>query len=165
MDNLINPQNASFLLQLYDEYLRDENSVDPKWKSFFSNLPGDASLDLNVERPASWASSKTEIIASDRDDSAAVSNETRLPAHDFDVRQSILDSLRAIAMIRAYRQRGHLIAKLDPLELMKTEYLEELHPESYGFKKDDYEKKIFLDGVINKQYSSVKEILNFLRDK
>ena len=35
MDNLINPQNASFLLQLYDEYLRDENSVDPQWKSFF----------------------------------------------------------------------------------------------------------------------------------
>ena len=61
MDNLINPQNASFLLQLYDEYLRDENSVDPQWKSFFSTLPGDVSLDLNVERPASWATSKTEL--------------------------------------------------------------------------------------------------------
>ena len=107
MDNLINPQNASFLLQLYDEYLRDENSVDPQWKSFFSTLPGDASLDLNIERPASWATSKTEIIAADRDDTAAVSNETRLPADDFDARQSILDSLRAITLIRAYRIRGH----------------------------------------------------------
>ena len=35
---------------------------------------------------------------------------------------------------------------------MKTEYLDELHPESYGFKKEDYEKKIFLDGVTNRQW-------------
>ena len=68
-------------------------------------------------------------------------------------------------MIRSYRQRGHLIAKLDPLGLMKSEYLEELHPDSYGFKKDDYEKKIFLDGVINKEHSNIREILKFLREK
>ena len=66
-------------------------------------------------------------------------------------------------MIRSYRQRGHLIAKLDPLELLKTDYLDELHPESYGFKKEDYKKNIFLDGVINKQHSSIREILNFLK--
>ena len=68
-------------------------------------------------------------------------------------------------MIRSYRQRGHLIAKLDPLGMMKSEYLDELHPESYGFKKDDYDKKIFLDGVTNKQYSNIREILKFLKDK
>ena len=43
-------------------------------------------------------------------------------------------------MIRSYRQRGHLIAKLDPLGMMKSDYLDELHPESYGFKKEDYDK-------------------------
>ncbi|GIR55077.1 MAG: hypothetical protein CM15mP62_25480 [Rhodospirillaceae bacterium] len=80
MDNLINPQNASFLLQLYDEYLRDENSVDPQWKSFF--YLAWMVLDLNIERPASWATSKTEIIGAGRAHSAAVSSETRLPADD-----------------------------------------------------------------------------------
>ena len=74
-------------------------------------------------------------------------------------------SIKAVAMIRSYRQRGHLIAKLDPLGLMKSEYLEELHPDSYGFKKDDYEKKIFLDGVITKRHSNIREILKFLREK
>ena len=44
-------------------------------------------------------------------------------------------------MIRSYRQRGHLIAKLDPLGLIESDYLDELHPESYGFKKEDYKKK------------------------
>ena len=74
-------------------------------------------------------------------------------------------SIKAVALIRSYRQRGHLIAKLDPLNLLKVDYLEELHPESYGFKKEDYEKKIFLDGVINKQVSNIKEILGFLKEK
>ena len=50
------------------------------------------------------------------------------------------NSIKAVAMIRSYRQRGHLIAKLDPLQLLKSEYLAELHPESYGFKKIDYKE-------------------------
>ena len=56
-----------------------------------------------------------------------------------------------------------MIAKLDPLGLLESEYLDELHPESYGFKKEDYQKKIYLDGVINKQHSNIREILNFLK--
>ena len=66
-------------------------------------------------------------------------------------------------MIRSYRQRGHLIAKLDPLELLKSDYLDELHPQSFGFKKEDYKKNIYLGGIINKQNSNIKEILGFLK--
>ena len=73
------------------------------------------------------------------------------------------DSISAVALIRAYRQRGHLLAKLDPLGLMQTEYLDELHPEYYGLKKENYDKKIFLGGVTNKEYANVKEILSFLK--
>jgi 2-oxoglutarate dehydrogenase E1 component len=47
--------------------------------------------------------------------------------------KSNANSIKAVAMIRSYRQRGHLIAKLDPLGLLKSDYLDELHPESYGF--------------------------------
>ena len=84
---------------------------------------------------------------------------------ELEIIKSNANSIKAVAMIRSYRQRGHLIAKLDPLGLLKSEYLDELHPESYGFKKEDYQKKIFLDGVTNKQYSNITEILNFLREK
>ena len=73
------------------------------------------------------------------------------------------NSIRAVALVRAYRQRGHLIAKLDPLSMMKTDYLDELHPEYYGFKKDDYKEKIYLDGVTNREYSTLKDLLSFLK--
>ena len=75
------------------------------------------------------------------------------------------DSIKAVSMIRSYRQRGHLIAKLDPLELIKSDYLDELHPESFGFKKNDYQKNIYLrwsDQWITES-SNIKDILDFLK--
>ena len=46
---------------------------------------------------------------------------------------------------------------------MTTEYLDELHPEYYGFDKKNYDKKIELNGVINREKASVREILQFLK--
>ena len=66
-------------------------------------------------------------------------------------------------LIRAYRIRGHLIANLDPLNLQKKEEHLELRPETYGFKKDDYNRKIFLDGVLGIQFGTLKEILKILK--
>ena len=54
-------------------------------------------------------------------------------------------------LIRAYRIRGHLIANLDPLNFKKKMNIE-LNPETYGFTKKDYNRKIFLDGVLGLKY-------------
>ena len=48
-------------------------------------------------------------------------------------------------LIRAYRIRGHLIANLDPLSIQKKEEHPELKPENYGFKKNDFNRQIFLE--------------------
>ena len=45
-------------------------------------------------------------------------------------------------LIRAYRIRGHLIANLDPLSIQKKEEHPELKPETYGFERKDYDRKI-----------------------
>ena len=72
-------------------------------------------------------------------------------------------SVKAIALIRAYRIRGHLIANLDPLGMMERKYLHELHPSDHGFKKEDYKSKIYLNGYLDRNYATVNEILTFLR--
>ena len=66
-------------------------------------------------------------------------------------------------LIRAYRIRGHLIASLDPLSIQKKEEHSELKPENYGFKKHDYNRKIFLDGVLGLQYADLNQILEILK--
>ena len=65
--------------------------------------------------------------------------------------------------IRAYRIRGHLIANLDPLDIQKKEEHPELKPETYGFTKKDYDRKIFLDGVLGLQNASLKKIIEILK--
>ena len=49
--------------------------------------------------------------------------------------------LKLVAMIRSYRQRGHLIAKLDPLELLKSEYLMNFNQNLMVLKKKIIKKK------------------------
>ena len=63
------------------------------------------------------------------------SNSQIIATNQINSSRSNEDSIKAVSMIRSYRQRGHLIAKLDPLELLESDYLDELHPESFGFKK------------------------------
>jgi 2-oxoglutarate dehydrogenase E1 component len=57
------------------------------------------------------------------------------------------DSVRAIMLIRAYRIRGHLVANLDPLDLMIRSEHSELKPETYGFTKNDYNKKTYCGNI------------------
>ena len=66
-------------------------------------------------------------------------------------------------LIRAYRVRGHLIANLDPLQLQTRNDHPELMPETYGFKELDYNRKIFLDGVLGQEEATLKEILHILK--
>ena len=56
-----------------------------------------------------------------------------------------------------------MIANLDPLKMMDRKYLHELHPEDHGFKKKDYDKKIYLGSYLDTGYASINEILNKLR--
>ena len=47
--------------------------------------------------------------------------------------------------------------------MMERKYLNELHPNDHGFKKEDYNKKIYLNGYLDRDYASVNEMLLFLR--
>jgi 2-oxoglutarate dehydrogenase E1 component len=77
--------------------------------------------------------------------------------------QATRDSVRALMMIRAYRARGHLHAKLDPLGLSQGEPHPELDPASYGFTEADYDRKIFIDNVLGLEFATVREMVAILR--
>ena len=156
----LHKSNNSFLEEMYLKFVNNDPTLSPSWKKYFDEL-GDSSEDIIKEiNGPSWSPSKKVSIRENQN----LPYQNR-KFKEIDEIESNSNSIKAVAMIRSYRQRGHLIAKLDPLELLKSDYLEELHPEFYGFKKDDYKKKIFLDGVINKKFSNIKEILEFLRKK
>ena len=80
-----------------------------------------------------------------------------------DTKKKKRQSIKATALIRAYRIRGHLMANLDPLGMMERKYLNELDPSNHGFKKEDYNKKIYLREYMDRKYATINEILSFLK--
>ena len=76
--------------------------------------------------------------------------------------RAIIDSVRALMLIRTYRVRGHLAAKLDPLGIEKRGSHWELNPESYGFSASDYDRPIYLDKVLGLERATLKTILDKL---
>jgi len=153
--------NSSFIEQMYLQYVNKDSNLPDSWKNYFDEIGDEVDIIIREINGPSWSPKKNQIYI--KESKKKIEEFTEMSEQE--IIKSNANSIKAVAMIRSYRQRGHLIAKLDPLGMMKSEYLDELHPESYGFKKEDYNKKIFLDGVTNKQYSNVKEILEFLRNK
>ncbi len=156
----LSKSNSTFIEDMYLKFINKDPSLPDSWRNYFSEIGDQDEVVVKEINGPSWSPSKKVSINKDQNVDKGNQNQEELFS-----KESNANSINAIAMIRSYRQRGHLIAKLDPLGLRETDYLDELHPESYGFKKDKYESKIFLDGVINKQYSNISEILKFLRDK
>ena len=67
-------------------------------------------------------------------------------------------------LIQVYANRGHLIAKLDPLGLEKRAPHPELEAATYGFKESDYDRPIFIDGVLGRESATLRQIMAILRD-
>ncbi len=156
----LSKSNSTFIEEMYLKFVNKDPSLPDSWRDYFSEIGDQADEVVNEINGPSWSPSKKVSINIEQKLNNGNHKQDELVS-----RESNSNSINAVAMIRSYRQRGHLIAKLDPLGLRETDYLDELHPESYGFKKEEYNNKIFLDGVINKQYSNISEILKFLRDK
>ncbi len=154
--------NAEFIHQFYSDYLSDPNSLPESWKRFFDGLRENDKLILKDLKGPSWSPvRKIKKIN-------FINNITKERKNDEDLsfsstKQASQDSVRAIMLIRAYRIRGHLISNLDPLSIQEKKEHPELKPENYGFTKRDYNRKIFLDGVLGLQYADLNEILKLLK--
>ena len=146
--------NSTYIADLYEKWLNDPRSIDDGWNNWFADLKSNGSLnDIPTwarGKPYSFEKPKAEKIQK------SLSNEQ--------IRQATIDSLRAVMMIRAYRARGHLKAKTDPLNLAKVNEHPELSPEFYGFTEADYDRHIFIDHVLGLETATLRQILSTLED-
>ena len=166
--SFLNKSNSAFIEQMYLKYINNDLDLPESWREYFSGMEDGIQEVIKEINGPSWKPLSKKIDLDEIQNKIEAKEKKYFNNNEkFNfqvVANSNKDSISAVALIRAYRLRGHLLAKLDPLDLMKSDYLDELHPEYYGFKKDDYDKKIILNGVINRESSSIREILKFLRE-
>ena len=149
--------NATFLADLYARWATDPASVDPSFAELFSAMNDEARSVLEDATGASWAprTSSTNGEAAPATSSVQVSDEQ--------IRAITIRSLRALMLIRSYRVRGHLEARLDPLGLTIPAPHAELDPKTYGFTEADMDRPIFIDNVLGRESATLREIMTILR--
>ena len=172
--------NAEYVEQLYARYAENPGAVDESWRAYFASL-GDAPADAKAEAAGpSWARADWPPQANDDltaaldgqwpadpkaagDKIKAKAAEKGVEITEDQVRLAVLDSIRALMIIRAYRIRGHLIADLDPLGMRDGTPHPELDPRTYGFSDADMNRPIFIDNVLGLEVATMNEIIAIVK--
>ncbi|MEO0960995.1 MAG: 2-oxoglutarate dehydrogenase E1 component [Pseudomonadota bacterium] len=171
--------NAQYLEQMHHRYAQNPSSVDARLRAYFDGLKDDPGAVATEANGPSWARPDWPPLANGDLVSALDANWGETESHlkgkiegkassagvsltDEQVRAATLDSIRAIMMIRAYRIRGHLIAKLDPLNIEPPKDHPELNPKSYGFTDEDMDRPIFIDHVLGLETATINEMMEIL---
>ncbi|SLN22995.1 2-oxoglutarate dehydrogenase E1 component [Roseisalinus antarcticus] len=171
--------NADYIEHLYARYAENPGAVDESWRSFFQSLgdapgtpqaeaagpswqradwPPQPSDDLTAALDGQWPADPKDAKAAG-DKIKAKAKEQGIEITEQQVRAAVLDSIRALMIIRAYRIRGHLVADLDPLGMRSQTPHPELDPTSYGFTKADMDRPIFIDNVLGLEVATMAEII------
>ncbi|MBC6408009.1 MAG: 2-oxoglutarate dehydrogenase E1 component [Rhodobacteraceae bacterium] len=171
--------NAAYLAQMQARYAQNPGAVDAQWRAFFAQLGDDAAAVESAIAPLPWmpidghaqalGATTAETTTADEDlVQKAQEAESKIRAkaadkgvnlNDQALRRAVLNSIRALMLIRAYRIRGHLVANLDPLGLHNHPLHLELDPKTYGFGEEDRDTPIFLDNVLGIEFATMREIL------
>ena len=164
--------NADFIAELFQRYSANPSSIDASWRSFFDGLHQDARAALMEIKGASWAPSKTAKVIANENEAPPSSAQTAAAATFAKSaaasapNQEVTDSIRAIWLVRAYRQRAHRLANLDPLGLAPVPTPEslQLDPQSFGFEAGDYDRPIFMHGTLGFEHATLRDVLARLHD-
>jgi 2-oxoglutarate dehydrogenase E1 component len=125
--------NAPYVEALYEQYLSDPQSVEPRWREYFQKLRDGSSAEQihsAVQAGIAQRASRPRMLAGSSGPLTA----------DAAAKQGAVSRL-----VQIYANRGHLVAKLDPLGLEKRERPRVLELGYFGLTDADLDT-VFLTG-------------------
>ena len=108
--SFLNTAHTAYFAELYDQYLINPEEVEPSWRAFFQGF------EFGIE-------------------------ESKKESSDFrnvEIPENILKEFKVVKLINAYRTRGHLFTKTNPVRDRRT-YLPNLEIENFDLSEDDLE--------------------------
>ena len=116
--SFLNTAHTAYFAELYDQYLINPEQVEPSWRAFFQGF------EFGIEE------SKKEKLAFEGEE----------------VPENILKEFKVVKLINAYRTRGHLFTKTNPVRDRRI-YFPNLEIENFDLSSDDL-KTVFNAGEI-----------------
>ena len=122
--SFLNKSNSAFIEQMYVKYVNNDPNLPESWKKYFIDIGDDINSIIKEVNGPSWSPRKNKI-----DESKIFENEIEILESENkeidqnDVVSSNSNSIKAVSLIRAYRQRGHLLSKFDPTKDNKSKLI------------------------------------------
>ncbi|XP_014295480.1 2-oxoglutarate dehydrogenase complex component E1 isoform X2 [Microplitis demolitor] len=114
----LNGSSSSYVEEMYNAWLQDPSSVHVSWDSFFRNSTAGAAPGFAYQAPPSLAPSYNQVPLGSLLPALGGSSQIgQVPVNE----KIIDDHLAVQAIIRSYQARGHLVAELDPLGIMRND--------------------------------------------
>jgi 2-oxoglutarate dehydrogenase E1 component len=123
--------NAGFIEDLYEQFLRDPAAVDPTWAAYFTRLKGSATGEV-AHSPI------RERLLARAKRAPARGGAQGTESGGASAKQGAVSRL-----IQIYANRGHLVAKLDPLGLQERAKPYVLDLEYFGLSEADLDTEFF----------------------
>ncbi|MEO8712830.1 MAG: thiamine pyrophosphate-dependent enzyme, partial [Parafilimonas sp.] len=143
----ITSSHPAYIENLYQDFVKDPNSVDPELKKFFEGFDfavsnGNVNGKHNgVETPAAVAEKKPVSAEQERD---------------------WMKEIRVYRLILGYRNKGHLIADTNPIRKRKDRGAN-LDLSFFGLGDDDLDKTFSAGNILGLGETTLRNILNHLK--
>jgi 2-oxoglutarate dehydrogenase E1 component len=146
--------NAPFIEALYEAYLRDPGSVEPRWRSYFDELQ---KLDDGAPDVSHYEVQERFVrLARERRPRAGVPGPGAEGAWQ--------KQFAVLQLISAYRFQGIRLANLDPLKRLEKPSIPELDPAFHGLSDSDMESVFNTGTLVAPAEMKLADILSLLRD-
>jgi len=161
--HLMNTYSLDYIDDLFVQYVRDPNSVSDTWRTYFEQFLITNSAQFGDEASPAGAEQANGIAGAP--EAAASNHASNGSSRELTDQMLWLAKMqdRIDQLVREYRVRGHLIAKLDPLGLHRPD-CPELSPTAYGLSDNDLNRPFDASSLDNVSGGTLHEILTKLRN-
>ncbi|WP_400075173.1 2-oxoglutarate dehydrogenase E1 component [Winogradskyella sp. R77965] len=133
--SFLNAAHTAYFADLYDQYLKNPDSVEPSWRAFFQGYDfGSESYGM-----------EGEIVE-------GVS--AQIPEH-------IQKEFQVVKLIDGYRSRGHLFTKTNPVRA-RRKYAPTLEIENFGLSKSDLNSTFSAGEILGLNSATLQNIIDHL---
>ncbi len=154
----MNTYSIDYIDDLFVQYIRDPNSVSDTWRTYFEQFVLTNGSALGDQEASHVINHVAATGASDSADPSSNGREATDQMFWLAKMQDRIDQL-----VREYRVRGHLVAKLDPLGMFRPES-PDLNPTAYGLNEKDLNRPFDASSLDNVTGGTLYEILTKLRN-
>ncbi len=134
--SFLNAAHSAYFAELYDQYLRNPDSVEPSWRAFFQGFD--------------FGSENSEVAYDD----GAVCISPEIPDH-------LHKEFNVIRLIDGYRNRGHLFTKTNPVR-ERRKYEPTLALENFGLLKEDLQTVFSAGDILGIGPQTLESIVDHL---